>query len=208
MLERHCGYRNAFLSGACSSQPYGKGIASSQHLLECNGDHVECLQFFLGFRYFYPILKAVLHREISGEVPIANQPYSNGHGCMLQYALLHLAGFPLSIDDLKNFRVRDTRSPDSPETPLTLSSTSTASPLVTQNPTIPPALRSPLARSDRVLLTPLVLLLPKSTLLRSSTSPGSSLLTTTHMSSWAMDATWRVLPARPLPWPVTCNWAT
>lgn len=31
---------------------------------------------------------------------------SNGHGCMLQYALLHLAGYALSMDDLKKFRVR------------------------------------------------------------------------------------------------------
>lgn len=30
---------------------------------------------------------------------------SNGHGCMLQYALLHLFGYALSMDDLKNFRV-------------------------------------------------------------------------------------------------------
>lgn len=30
---------------------------------------------------------------------------SNGHGCMLQYALLHLAGYKLSLDDLKAFRV-------------------------------------------------------------------------------------------------------
>jgi hypothetical protein len=30
---------------------------------------------------------------------------SNGHGCMLQYALLHLYGYELSIDDLKAFRV-------------------------------------------------------------------------------------------------------
>lgn len=30
---------------------------------------------------------------------------SNGHGCMLQYALLHLFGYDLSLDDLKNFRV-------------------------------------------------------------------------------------------------------
>jgi len=30
---------------------------------------------------------------------------SNGHGCMLQYALLHLAGYAISIDDLKKFRV-------------------------------------------------------------------------------------------------------
>jgi transketolase len=29
---------------------------------------------------------------------------SNGHGSMLLYALLHLAGFDLSIDDLRNFR--------------------------------------------------------------------------------------------------------
>jgi transketolase len=30
---------------------------------------------------------------------------SNGHGCMLQYALLHLYGYEVSIEDLKNFRV-------------------------------------------------------------------------------------------------------
>jgi transketolase len=29
---------------------------------------------------------------------------SNGHGSMLIYALLHLTGYDLSIDDLKNFR--------------------------------------------------------------------------------------------------------
>lgn len=29
---------------------------------------------------------------------------SNGHGSMLLYAMLHLSGFPLSMDDLKNFR--------------------------------------------------------------------------------------------------------
>ena len=30
---------------------------------------------------------------------------SNGHGCMLQYALLHLFGYDLTLDDLKAFRV-------------------------------------------------------------------------------------------------------
>lgn len=30
---------------------------------------------------------------------------SNGHACMLQYALLHLCGYKLSMDDLKAFRV-------------------------------------------------------------------------------------------------------
>ena len=31
---------------------------------------------------------------------------SNGHGCMLQYSLLHLFGYKVSMDDLKAFRVR------------------------------------------------------------------------------------------------------
>lgn len=34
-----------------------------------------------------------------------NNIISNGHGCMLQYALLHLYGYALSMDDLKAFRV-------------------------------------------------------------------------------------------------------
>jgi hypothetical protein len=29
----------------------------------------------------------------------------NGHGCMLQYAVLHLFGYDISLDDLKAFRV-------------------------------------------------------------------------------------------------------
>ncbi len=29
---------------------------------------------------------------------------SNGHGSMLQYGLLHLSGYDLSLDDLKNFK--------------------------------------------------------------------------------------------------------
>ncbi|KAF7597556.1 Transketolase [Aspergillus hancockii] len=40
---------------------------------------------------------------------------SNGHGCMLQYALLHLFGYKLSIDDLKNFRQLDSITPGHPE---------------------------------------------------------------------------------------------
>ncbi|ORY19495.1 Transketolase, thiamine diphosphate binding domain-domain-containing protein [Clohesyomyces aquaticus] len=40
---------------------------------------------------------------------------SNGHGCMLQYALLHLFGYALSIDDLKHFRQVDSITPGHPE---------------------------------------------------------------------------------------------
>ncbi|TWU72218.1 Transketolase [Metarhizium rileyi] len=40
---------------------------------------------------------------------------SNGHGCMLQYALLHLFGYDLSIQDLKDFRKVDSRTPGHPE---------------------------------------------------------------------------------------------
>ncbi|KZM26554.1 Transketolase [Ascochyta rabiei] len=40
---------------------------------------------------------------------------SNGHGCMLQYALLHLFGYQISIDDLKNFRQIDSITPGHPE---------------------------------------------------------------------------------------------
>ncbi|KAJ6440516.1 transketolase 1 [Purpureocillium lavendulum] len=40
---------------------------------------------------------------------------SNGHGCMLQYALLHLFGYALTIDDLKAFRSVDSITPGHPE---------------------------------------------------------------------------------------------
>lgn len=40
---------------------------------------------------------------------------SNGHGSMLQYALLHLTGFDLSLDDLKSFRQLHSKTPGHPE---------------------------------------------------------------------------------------------
>ncbi|MGL6070788.1 transketolase [Craterilacuibacter sp.] len=40
---------------------------------------------------------------------------SNGHGSMLMYSLLHLAGYELSIDDLKNFRQLHSKTPGHPE---------------------------------------------------------------------------------------------
>ena len=40
---------------------------------------------------------------------------SNGHGSMLLYALLHLSGYNLSINDLKNFRQLRSKTPGHPE---------------------------------------------------------------------------------------------
>jgi transketolase len=40
---------------------------------------------------------------------------SAGHGCMLQYALLHLTGFDVSLDDLKQFRQWGSNTPGHPE---------------------------------------------------------------------------------------------
>lgn len=40
---------------------------------------------------------------------------SNGHGSMLLYALLHLTGYELSIDDLRDFRQLHSKTPGHPE---------------------------------------------------------------------------------------------
>jgi transketolase len=40
---------------------------------------------------------------------------SNGHGSMLHYSLLHLAGYDLGIEDLKQFRQLHSRTPGHPE---------------------------------------------------------------------------------------------
>ena len=40
---------------------------------------------------------------------------SAGHACMLQYALLHLTGYDLTMEDIKNFRQWGSRTPGHPE---------------------------------------------------------------------------------------------
>ena len=54
---------------------------------------------------------------------------SNGHGSMLQYALLHLTGYDLSIDELKRFRQLHSRTPGHPEYGVTPGVETTTGPL-------------------------------------------------------------------------------
>lgn len=95
---------------------------------------------------------------------------SNGHGSMLIYSLLHLTGYDLGIEDLKNFRQLHSRTP------------------VTPNTATPPAWKPPPARWDRVSPTQWVLPWRKKSLPTSSTAPVTKLLTTRPMPFWVMAA--------------------
>jgi transketolase len=54
---------------------------------------------------------------------------SNGHGSMLVYALLHLTGYDLSIDELKRFRQLHSKTPGHPEVDVTPGVETTTGPL-------------------------------------------------------------------------------
>ncbi len=54
---------------------------------------------------------------------------SNGHGSMLIYSLLHLYGYDLSIDDLKEFRQWGSKTPGHPENFMTSGIETTTGPL-------------------------------------------------------------------------------
>lgn len=102
-----------FLPLPASDSPSGVGLQSQLGGVEKHLGFFNCLE---------PSLEALLGLEpreaglkeafIASMLLIAN---SNGHACMLQYALLHLCGYKLSMDDLKAFRVSDSNhSPQQP----------------------------------------------------------------------------------------------
>ena len=68
-----------------------------------------------------PMAYAVWHRHLVVDPSKTDWPnrdrfiLSAGHGSMLLYGLLHLSGFDLSIDDIKDFRQWGSRTPGHPE---------------------------------------------------------------------------------------------
>jgi len=54
---------------------------------------------------------------------------SNGHGSMLHYALLHLTGYDLSMDEIRNFRQMHSKTPGHPEVHVTPGVETTTGPL-------------------------------------------------------------------------------
>ena len=54
---------------------------------------------------------------------------SNGHGSMLLYSLLHLTGYDLSVDDIKDFRKLKSKTPGHPEYDIDIGVETTTGPL-------------------------------------------------------------------------------
>ncbi len=68
-----------------------------------------------------PLGYTIFHRFLRADPAGTDWPdrdrfvLSSGHACILQYSLLHLTGYDLSLEDLKHFRQLGSRTPGHPE---------------------------------------------------------------------------------------------
>ena len=115
---------------------------------------------------------------------------SNGHASMLLYAVLHLTGYPVAIEELRNFRQLGSRTAGHPEHDLAMGIETTTGPL------------------GRVSQTPWVLRWPKKCLRRSSISPGSISLIITPGCSWVTVVSWKASRTRPRHSPAHWGWVS
>ncbi len=96
----------------------------------------KCASGHLGLPLGCAEIGAVLFSEILNIAP-SNPKWLNrdrfilsaGHGSMFIYSWLHLSGFDLSIEDLKNFRIKGSKTPGHPEFGETVGVEATSGPL-------------------------------------------------------------------------------
>jgi transketolase len=65
----------------------------------------------------HTLFSSFVHASPSSPAWISRDRFvlSNGHACVLQYCLLHLMGYNLTMDDLKAFRQIGSKTPGHPE---------------------------------------------------------------------------------------------